>query len=71
MSETEYTRLTYDLTLTAARTMAAANSRMVFCYVSGVGTDSTERGRTVWARVKGKTENAILAMFANAARLGP
>ena len=42
MSEEEYTHLTYDLTLAAARTMAAANPRMVFCYVSGVGTDSTE-----------------------------
>jgi uncharacterized protein YbjT (DUF2867 family) len=62
MSEAEYTRLTYDLTLAAARTMAAANPRMVFCYVSGVGTDSTERGRTMWARVKGRTENALLAL---------
>ena len=50
MNETEYTRLTYDLTLAAARTMVAANPRMTFCYVSGVGTDSSERGRTMWAR---------------------
>jgi uncharacterized protein YbjT (DUF2867 family) len=62
MSEAEYTRLTYDLTLAAARTMVAANQRITFCYVSGVGTDSTERGRTMWARVKGKTENALLAL---------
>ena len=62
MSEPEYTRLTYDLTLAAARTMVAANQRITFCYVSGVGTDSTERGRTMWARVKGKTENALLAL---------
>jgi uncharacterized protein YbjT (DUF2867 family) len=62
MSEAEYTRLTYDLTLTAARAMVAANPRMTFCYVSGVGTDSTERGRVMWARVKGKTENALLAL---------
>jgi uncharacterized protein YbjT (DUF2867 family) len=62
MGEAEYTRLTYDLTLAAARAMVAANPRMTFCYVSGVGTDSTERGRTMWARVKGKTENALLAL---------
>jgi uncharacterized protein YbjT (DUF2867 family) len=62
MSEAEYTRLTYDLTLAAARAMADVNRQMTFCYVSGVGTDSTERGRTMWARVKGKTENALLAL---------
>jgi uncharacterized protein YbjT (DUF2867 family) len=71
MTEAEYTHLTHDLTLAAARVMAAANPRMVFCYVSGVGTDSSERGRTMWARVKGKTENAILAMFANAYMFRP
>jgi uncharacterized protein YbjT (DUF2867 family) len=62
MDEQKYTRLTHDLTLAAAHAMAAANPRMTFCYVSGVGTDSTERGRTMWARVKGKTENALLAL---------
>ena len=62
MAEAEYTRLTFDLTLAAARAMAAVNTRLTFCYVSGVGTDSTERGRTMWARVKGRTENALLAM---------
>jgi uncharacterized protein YbjT (DUF2867 family) len=62
LGETEYHHLTYDLTLAAATSMASANSNMVFCYVSGVGTDSTERGRTMWARVKGKTENALLAL---------
>jgi len=71
MTEAEYTHLTYDLTLAAARTMAAANPRMVFCYVSGVGTDSTERGRTMWARVKGRTENAILALFPGAYMFRP
>ena len=71
MNEAEYTRLTYDLTLTAARAMAAANPRMVFCYVSGVGTDSTEKGRTMWARVKGKTENALLALFTRAFMFRP
>jgi uncharacterized protein YbjT (DUF2867 family) len=62
MSEPDYTRMTYDLTLAAARAMVAANPRMTFCYVSGVGTDSSERGRTMWARVKGRTENALLAL---------
>jgi len=71
-SEAEYTRLTYDLTLAAARAMVAANPRMTFCYVSGVGTDSTERGRTMWARVKGKTENALLTLgFARAFMFRP
>jgi uncharacterized protein YbjT (DUF2867 family) len=72
MSEAEYTHLTYDLTLAAARTMAAVNPRMTFCYVSGVGTDSSERGGTMWARVKGKTENALLALpFAGAYMFRP
>lgn len=62
MSEPEYSRLTFDLTLAVARTMAAANPAMTFCYVSGAGTDSTERGRAMWARVKGRTENALLAL---------
>ncbi len=62
LSEAEYHRLTYDLTLAAAREMAAANPAMTFCYVSGQGTDSSERGRSMWARVKGKTENALLAL---------
>lgn len=62
LDEAAYTRLTYDLTLAAATAMAAVNRNLTFCYVSGVGTDSTERGRTMWARVKGKTENALLAL---------
>jgi uncharacterized protein YbjT (DUF2867 family) len=62
LSEGVYHRLTYDLTLAAAKAVVAANPRMTFCYISGVGTDSTERGRTMWARVKGKTENALLAL---------
>lgn len=60
--EADYTRLTFDLTLAAAKAMVAANPSMTFCYVSGEGTDSTERGRVMWARVKGRTENAILAL---------
>ena len=62
MSEQAYTRLTYDLTLAAARAFLDAGARPTFCYISGAGTDSTERGRTMWARVKGRTENALLAM---------
>ncbi|HVO36189.1 MAG TPA: NAD(P)H-binding protein [Gemmatimonadales bacterium] len=62
MSEAEYHHLTYDLTLAAAQAMVAANPHMTFCYVSGQGTDSTERGRSMWARVKGQTENALLRL---------
>ena len=62
MNEESYTRLTYELTLAAAQALVAANPRMTFCYVSGVGTDSTEQGRPMWARVKGRTENALLAL---------
>jgi len=58
-SEAEYTRLTYDLTLHFAETLVRLNPGMVFIYVSGSMTDSTEKGRTMWARVKGRTENAL------------
>lgn len=62
MSEAEYTRVTYDYTLSVARTLSRLNPGMVFTYVTGVGTDSSEKGRSMWARVKGKTENDILAL---------
>lgn len=62
MSEKEYTHVTYDLTLAAARTLARLNPEMTFCYVSGMGTDGTEKGRSMWARVKGKTENDLQAL---------
>jgi uncharacterized protein YbjT (DUF2867 family) len=63
MSESDYYHQTYDLTLAAATALAAtADGRLTFCYVSGEGTDSTERGRTAWARIKGKTENALLRL---------
>jgi uncharacterized protein YbjT (DUF2867 family) len=62
MKEAEYHRLTYDLTMHMAQTLARLNPQMVFCYVSGAGTDSTERGRSMWARVKGKTENHLRQM---------
>jgi uncharacterized protein YbjT (DUF2867 family) len=61
-SEENYTRLTYDLTLSFARTIAPLNPQMTFVYVSGAGTDSTEEGRSMWARVKGRTENALLRL---------
>jgi hypothetical protein len=63
LNESEYHRLTYDLTLAAAHALATVTgARLTFCYVTGVGTDSTEQGRVAWARVKGKTENALLRM---------
>ncbi len=61
-NEAEYTRLTYDLTLAAARTLVRKNPEMVFCYVSGLGTDNSEQGSGMWARVKGKTENDIMKL---------
>ncbi len=62
MDEPAYRRLTFDLTMATARSMAAVNPNLVFCYVSGAGTDSSARGRVMWARVKGETENALLAL---------
>jgi uncharacterized protein YbjT (DUF2867 family) len=62
MSEQDYRRITYDLTLAAAQTLARLNPQMTFVYVSGAGTDSTERGPSMWARVKGSTENALMRL---------
>lgn len=62
MSEADYTKVTYDFTVRVAETLVAKNPRLVFIYVSGAGTDSTERGRSMWARVKGRTENTVLAL---------
>lgn len=62
MGEEKYSRLTYDLTLGFARTLARLNPGLTFVYVSGQGTDSTEKGGVMWARVKGRTENALLGM---------
>jgi uncharacterized protein YbjT (DUF2867 family) len=67
MDETKYTHLTHDLTLAAAITLRDLNPNMTFLYVSGAGTDSTELGRTMWARIKGKTENDILKLHFKAA----
>src|SRR3981081_832690 len=62
MGEERYRQLTYDITLAAARTLAKLNPGMVFVYVTGRGTDSSEQGRLMWARVKGKTENDLLKL---------
>jgi uncharacterized protein YbjT (DUF2867 family) len=59
LSEADYTHITYDLTLHFAETLARLNPQMTFIYVSGASTDSTEKGRSMWARVKGRTENAL------------
>jgi len=61
-SEAEYTKLTHNLTMNFAITLAVLNSDMIFCYISGAGTDSSEEGRTMWARVKGKTENDLMKL---------
>jgi len=60
MSEADYTRITYDTTLNFARTLAKLSPQMTFIYVSGALTDSSEKGRLMWARVKGKTENDLM-----------
>jgi uncharacterized protein YbjT (DUF2867 family) len=60
--EEEYTKITYDLTMSFAGTIAQINPGMDFVYVSGTGTDNTEKGKIMWARVKGKTENDLLKL---------
>jgi uncharacterized protein YbjT (DUF2867 family) len=62
MNEADYERVTYGITLAAAETLSRLNPAMTFIYVSGAHTDSSERGRAMWARVKGKTENALLRL---------
>jgi uncharacterized protein YbjT (DUF2867 family) len=62
LAEKSYAHLTFDLTISFAKAFAEQNPGSVFCYVSGAGTDSSEKGRVMWARVKGRTENALLAM---------
>jgi uncharacterized protein YbjT (DUF2867 family) len=62
MKEDAYYRLTHTLTLHVATTLARLNTDMTFCYISGAGTDSTEKGRSMWARVKGKTENDVMQL---------
>ncbi|HCU11739.1 MAG TPA: epimerase [Gemmatimonadetes bacterium] len=62
MTEEQYTRVTYDLTTSVAKTLVRTSHGLTFIYVSGAGTDSSERGRAMWARVKGRTENALLSL---------
>lgn len=62
MKEAEYFRMTHTLTLHVAETLSTINPKMTFCYISGAGTDSTEKGRQMWARVKGKTENDLMKL---------
>lgn len=62
MSEAEYTRLTYDLTMSVAKILLRTSPNLTFVYVSGAGTDSSEKSRMMWARVKGRTENALLSL---------
>lgn len=62
MNEADYTRVTYDMTLHFARIIATLNPGMVLTYISGQATDSSEKGRVMWARVKGKTENALMQL---------
>lgn len=62
MKEEEYSRVTHDLTIHVANLLSRLNPEMVFCYVSGSGTDSTVRGRSMWARIKGRTENDLLRL---------
>jgi hypothetical protein len=62
MKENEYRQITYDITMLVANLLIKMNPEMTFCYVSGAGTDSTEKGRSMWARVKGKTENDLMKL---------
>jgi hypothetical protein len=62
MKEDQYYPLTYSLTMHFAETLVKQNTGMTFCYISGAGTDSTEKGRMMWARVKGKTENDLMKL---------
>ena len=71
MSEADYRHLTCDLTIHVGRTLARLNPQTAFTYVSGAGTDSSERGKTMWARVKGATENELLRLFPRAVMFRP
>lgn len=62
INEDQFTKITYDLTLGFAKTFAEVNPNSIFCYISGAGTDSSEKGKQMWARVKGKTENDLLKL---------
>ena len=70
-SEEVYTYITFDLTKAFADTLVKLNPEIVFCYVSGSGTDSTEKGKIMWARVKGRTENYLIKLFPKAYMFRP
>ena len=71
MSEEAYTRVTHDLALAVAEALVAGSPGITFCFVSGQGTDTSEQGRTMWARVKGRTENHLLGMLPDAYMFRP
>jgi len=72
LSEKQYHKITFDLTIYVAQILLKINNDFSFCYISGAGTDRSEKGRIMWTRVKGKTENALLAMpFKNAYMFRP
>ena len=71
LTEAQYSTITHDLTLSIARTLARLNPNLAFLYVSGQGADSTEKGSVMWARVKGRTENALLALPIRAYAIRP
>jgi len=71
MKEEDYRHVTYDLTMAAAKTLRRLNPKLAFIYVSGAGTDSSEQGRSMWARVKGKTENDLTQLFERAYMFRP
>lgn len=62
LTEAEYTKVTYDTVLHFAKTLSELNPQMAFCHISGASTDGTEKGRIMWARVKGKAENALMRL---------
>jgi uncharacterized protein YbjT (DUF2867 family) len=70
-SAEDYRRVTYDITLAAAKALSARNPAITFTYVSGMGVDTTEQGRVMWARTKGATENALLSLFPHAYMFRP
>ena len=71
ISREEYRHITFDLTVSVAQVLERLHPGMTFCYVTGAGTDSSEKGRSAWARVKGATENALLRLFKNAYMFRP
>ena len=71
ISKEEYRHVTYDLTLNVGQLLARLTPEMTFCYVTGAGTDSSEKGRMAWARVKGATENALMRLFKRAYMFRP